>query len=72
MQHGTGKYVLGTVTYEGQWVETLKHGQGTEVDSASGVTYTGAFADGVRHGTGKETDKAGKTTSVKYNQGAKA
>ena len=52
--HGRGVMSWSGGLYDGEFLNGLKHGQGTFTDRVFGTTYTGSFKDGLRHGQGRE------------------
>jgi len=53
VRHGVGviRYATDGSTYQGEWVNDLRHGQGTAT-SSDGSRYVGSFVDNVRAGHG--------------------
>jgi len=51
---GFGKYYyINADTYEGEWQNHVRHGQGTYVYAETGTKYTGTWKDGKREGQGE-------------------
>lgn len=50
--HGTYIYPNGD-SYEGEWSNNLRHGEGTYIFSSSGARYVGTWVNGRREGTGE-------------------
>ena len=46
-QNGFGKLTFGTgITYEGNWKDGLKHGEGKEIDSSGDIINEGVWEKG--------------------------
>lgn len=51
---GFGKYFyINGDTYEGEWLNHVRHGQGTYTYSATGTKYVGTWNNGKREGHGE-------------------
>ncbi len=68
--HGTGTYVYSNkyFTYTGEWVNGVKHGQGT-LTMGDGSTYEGTFVDGEITGQGLRRWPDGSTYSGQFRRG---
>ncbi len=54
MRSGQGTYTYANGdTYEGQWSNNLRHGNGSYTYATSGVRYEGSWVNGRRDGTGE-------------------
>ena len=68
-KNGFGKWVYtDKTTYEGEWVQTQKHGQGTET-WPNGYIYKGEFKNSVWSGQGTLTFPNGATYQRKGENG---
>lgn len=52
MGQGTYTYINGD-TYEGDWSNSLRHGQGSYTFASSGAKYVGNWVNGRREGPGE-------------------
>ncbi|ETV99446.1 hypothetical protein H310_08137 [Aphanomyces invadans] len=74
LRHGHGKEVCREKdqrivwSYEGEYVNDTKHGQGTERKTAQG-TYVGSFANGLKDGAGVMTWQNGNSYDGQWRQG---
>ena len=51
---GSGKYsYINADTYDGEWENHVRHGQGTYVYADTGTKYAGTWKDGKREGQGE-------------------
>ena len=67
-ENGVGKWVYtDKTTYEGQWVQTKKHGQGTET-WPNGYIYKGEFKNSEWSGQGILTFPDGSTYEGQWNK----
>eukprot|EP00752_Nemacystus_decipiens_P008471 g7569.t1 len=70
----TGRWVRGVFTYpdgktySGQWLNGLRHGEGTR-NYPDGSTYTGSWAYDKRHGQGEYTWMDGRVWSGEWREG---
>lgn len=54
MRNGVGTYTyVNGDTYEGDWSNNLRHGQGTYTYADSGAKYVGGWVNGRREGIGE-------------------
>ena len=68
-ENGFGKWVYtDKTTYEGEWVQTQKHGQGTET-WPNGYIYKGEFKNSAWSGQGKLTFPNGATYEGEWENG---
>ena len=70
--HGLGKlsHSKGALSYEGSWMNGLRHGEG-KVVYADGSTYEGSWKNGLRYGEGKMVCADGSTYEGSWKNGCR-